>query len=184
MQPQPVGTEGGLYIRGGSLAKGYWRDAERTAQVFIKGPRIEGHEGMLYKTGDRARKDKDGLFYYLGRNDMQIKSRGYRIDLGEIEAALSTLDYVREAAVVAIADEGFASYTISCAYVMPSMTSSDPALTPVQLRSDLMKLLPTYMIPTQWRTVSRLPRNANGKIDRRLVKELFVPDATLTRRQA
>ncbi|MES2606647.1 MAG: amino acid adenylation domain-containing protein [Pseudomonadota bacterium] len=184
LQPQPFGTEGGLYIRGGSLAKGYWRDADKTRAVFIKGPRIDGHEGLLYKTGDRAKKERDGLIYYLGRNDMQIKSRGYRIDLGEIEAALSTLDYVRESCIVAVPDDSFATFTICCAYVMPSATTTDPALTPVQLRTDLLKLVPNYMIPSQWHALARLPRNANGKIDRRLVKEMFTPNATAARRQA
>jgi amino acid adenylation domain-containing protein len=178
LQDVGVGKEGDLYIGGAGLAKGYWRDPAKTAAVFMPG--TAQHEGRIYKTGDRAFTGSDGLIYFVGRNDQQIKSRGFRIDLGEIEAALSTLNYLREAAVVAIPDEGFANVTICCAYANPA----DVAVTPLKLKGDLANLVPHYMIPSRWQVVGNLPKTANGKIDRRKVREIFESDETAARRQA
>ncbi len=105
------GQIGDLYIQGVGLSLGYWRDAERTAEVFVNDPAV-AHDGAaaqaprIYKTGDLAKVDQDGLFHYIGRADSQIKSRGYRIELGEIETALSTVAEIKESAVVAIDSEG------------------------------------------------------------------------------
>lgn len=177
LQPLPPGHEGGLYISGTGLAQGYWQDTRLTKHAFLTRP---GQGGLIYRTGDRARLGQDGFIYFLGRDDQQVKSRGYRIDLGEIEAALYTLDYVREAVVVAASDENFANIAICCAYVNPATVT----LTTVRLRYDLACLLPQYMIPSRWLAVSHLPRNANGKVDRRKVKEIFESDETTARKQA
>jgi amino acid adenylation domain-containing protein len=178
LQPTPAGAEGDLYIGGDGLAQGYWRDPEKTQSVFIPDP--AQRDGRIYKTGDRAFVGADGLVYFVGRNDQQIKSRGFRIDLGEIESALSTLTYLREAAVVAVADDSFANVAICCAYAH----TGEFAVTPAKLKTDLGNLVPHYMIPSRWQALPKLPATANGKVDRRKVREIFESDETVARRQA
>ncbi len=144
----PPGEVGDLYIRGAGLSRGYWRDPDTT------------------------RAAADGLVYFLGRADSQIKARGYRIELGEIEAALSGLACLEEGAVVAVPADGFEGPTICCAYVAPSGVG----VTPPMLRTALAKILPGYMVPRRWMAFTRLPRNANGKVDRRRLREEFAED--------
>jgi acyl-coenzyme A synthetase/AMP-(fatty) acid ligase len=163
--PVRQGETGDLYIAGVGLAAGYWRDPERTAAAFVAHPERPGERA--YRTGDLARVGEDGLVYFLGRSDSQIKSRGYRIELGEIEAALNTLRGVQECAVVAIDTGSFEGAVIGCAYVPAS--GCDAA--PTTLKRDLASLVPPYMLPVQWLVLDRLPRNANGKTDRRRLKD-------------
>jgi len=163
----PVGEIGQIYIGGVGLSPGYWRDEEKTAAAFQS---IDGER--LYATGDLGWVDDDGLFRYVGRADSQIKHRGYRIELGEIEAALNALDELRESAVVAIETEGFEATAICCAYV-----PDDADVTTVKLRKALTGALPAYMLPSRWRTYDALPKNQNGKIDRRAVRETFQAEA-------
>lgn len=166
-QPLPPGETGDLYIAGVGLARGYWRDPERTANAFLPHPRRPGER--IYKTGDLARIGDGGLVSFLGRSDSQIKSRGYRIELGEIEAALHAVGRVQESAVVALATGGFEGAVICCAYV-PALGSN---VTPLVLRRELSRLIPSYMLPARWLAFDRFPKNANGKIDRRRLKEAF-----------
>ena len=112
---------------------------------------------------------EDGLVYFLGRSDSQIKSRGYRIELGEIEAALNTIDGVQQSAVVALNAGGFEGALICCAFV----PASGSAATPSTLRRDLSARIPAYMLPARWLAFEELPTNANGKVDRRRIKDLF-----------
>jgi amino acid adenylation domain-containing protein len=169
LQPLPPGQAGDLYIAGVGLSPGYWRDPERTGQVFVPDPRRSGPDGRLYRTGDVARLGKDGLVYFLGRRDDQIKSRGYRIELGEIESALAGLPGLREAVVVALPTGGFEGTAIACAYV----PVAGSAVSPTSLRKDLGRALPAYMVPSRWMALETLPRNANGKVDRKALKERF-----------
>jgi amino acid adenylation domain-containing protein len=171
LRPAPTGEVGDLYIAGDGLSPGYWRDDAKTAAAFVPDPR-PGRDGRLYRTGDLARTDEDGLVYFLGRQDSQIKSRGYRIELGEVEAALAAVEVLAEAAVVGVPSSGFEGTAICCAYV-PSV---DEPLEPAGLRLELGRLLPAYMLPTRWASLERLPRNANGKIDRPRLRELFAEE--------
>jgi amino acid adenylation domain-containing protein len=164
-RPVAPGAVGDLYIRGVGVSPGYWRDPEKTRAVFLPGP--AGPDDRLYRTGDLARLGEDGLVYFLGRADSQIKARGYRIELGEIEAALQTLPELEESAVVARRAAGFEGTTICCAYV----PRPGAAVTPMTLRNALGRLLPAYMLPTEWRAYGRLARNANGKIDRARIRD-------------
>jgi amino acid adenylation domain-containing protein len=167
LRPVPSGEIGHLYITGVGLSPGYWRDAEKTHAAFVRNSCGGDPASRIYRTGDLAYVGPDGLVYFVGRADTQIKSRGYRIELGEIEAALLTVKDLREAAVVALPSEGFEGTAIGCAYVpQPGRT-----VTPVALRRELGKLVPSYMLPARWREYDVLPRNANGKIDRRRIKE-------------
>jgi acyl-coenzyme A synthetase/AMP-(fatty) acid ligase len=167
LQPLPPGETGDLYIAGVGLARGYWRDPERTEAAFVRHPQRPFER--IYKTGDLARIGDDGLVYFLGRSDSQIKSRGYRIELGEIEAALNAVAGVLECAVVAVNTEGFQGAVICCAYVPAAGTD----LTPTAIRRDLSRLVPGYMLPTRWLAFDRFPKNASGKIDRRRLKDVF-----------
>jgi acyl-coenzyme A synthetase/AMP-(fatty) acid ligase len=106
--------------------------------------------------------------YFVGRSDSQIKSRGHRIELGEVEAALNTLEELKECAVVAIPTEGFEGTLICSAYV-----PRDSQTTHASVRSKLGRLLPSYMLPARWMCLEQLPKNANGKINRRQIQELF-----------
>ena len=134
---------------GAGLSPGYWRDAEKTAAVFVPHPRRSGER--MYRTGDLGRVRADGLVELIGRADTQIKSRGYRIELGEIEAALGTLSSLRESAVVAVASGSFEQWEICCAYVpMPGAEVG-----PAALRAQLARLVPGYMLPARWMAYAR-----------------------------
>jgi amino acid adenylation domain-containing protein len=164
--PAAAGETGDLYIAGAGLSPGYWRDAGKTEQAFLADPR--GGAGRIYRTGDLARVEDDGLVYFVGRSDSQVKSRGHRIELGEVEVAANSLDAVREVAVVAVDTGDFDAKAICCAW---APTEDAPA--GERLRSELQPLLPAYMVPSRWLRLDALPKNANGKIDRRRVRELF-----------
>jgi acyl-coenzyme A synthetase/AMP-(fatty) acid ligase len=112
---------------------------------------------------------EDGLVYYLGRADSQIKSRGYRIELGEIEVALNAILSLLESAVVGVKTDGFEGTTICCAYVAEQKSGVTPAI----IRKQLSHSLPSYMLPARWMAMDKLPKNANGKIDRRKLREFF-----------
>jgi acyl-coenzyme A synthetase/AMP-(fatty) acid ligase len=118
--------------------------------------------------------DEDGLVRFLGRADSQIKSRGYRIELGEIETALNALDGLRECAVVGVETGGFEGTAICCAYAASNGNGPEPA----GIRKELAAVLPSYMLPSRWMTMERLPKNVNGKIDRRQLRELFADQTT------
>jgi amino acid adenylation domain-containing protein len=172
LDPVPRGEIGDLYIRGVGLSPGYWRDPEDTAAAFVRNPRSEDSGDRLYKTGDLARTDPDGVAYFVGPVDSQIKSRGYRIELGEIEAALSTIDEVQEAAVLGIPTGGFEGTLIACAYAPMSGRQVPPG----DLRRALSALVPVYMLPSRWMRLPSLPKNATGKVDRRALREQFRND--------
>ena len=169
--PVPTGEIGDLYIAGVGLSPGYWRDEEKTAAAFVRDPRSA--DGRIYRTGDLARMTADGLVHFLGRADSQIKSRGYRIELGEIETALNALEEIRECAVVGVDTGGFEGTAICCAYAPAVGVEAEPA----EVRDKLRRLLPTYMLPARWLVLEALPKNVNGKIDRRSIREHFEQEA-------
>jgi amino acid adenylation domain-containing protein len=172
--PVPRGETGDLYIGGAGLSPGYWRDEEKTAQAFIPDPRDS--QGRIYRTGDLARVGDDDLVYFLGRADSQIKSRGYRIELGEIESALNAVGGVRECAVVGVDTEGFEGTAI-CAACAPGELEAP------RLRSALTEVLPSYMLPSRWMALDALPKNLNGKIDRRELRERFAAELERARQR-
>ena len=169
LKVQPPGEPGDLYIGGVGLSPGYWRDPENTYSSFLQRPGSSDPADRLYKTGDIAKVGTDNLVYYLGRADSQIKSRGYRIELGEIEAALTLVGELQESAVVAIQSDRFEGMTICCAYV----AEVNRPVTPAELCKKLSKLLPSYMLPSRWMVLERLPKNANGKTDRPQLRKQF-----------
>ncbi len=168
LHPVLPGQTGDLFIGGCGLSPGYWRDPSKTDAAFIRHPVKATSVKRIYKTGDLARTDAAGLVYFVGRKDSQIKSRGYRIELGEIEAALNDIDELKESAVVAVSSEGFENNLICCAFC-----PTTAAVVPREIRLRLKGRLPAYMLPTRWLHLEALPRNANGKVDRPLLREQF-----------
>lgn len=169
MQPVPMGIPGELLIGGVGLARGYLNRSALNADAFIPNPFRDVPGSRLYKTGDRVRYLTDGNLEFLGRYDQQIKHRGYRIELEEIEAVLGQHPNVHEA-VVALQDVGFEAPRL-VAYCTAVQT---PAPLPVDLRHFLMQMLPDYMIPARFLLLDVLPRTPNGKVDRHA---LPIPDA-------
>ena len=172
LQPVPPGEVGDLYIRGVGLSPGYWRDAEQTRRAFLPCRGGTGPADRIYRTGDLATLGTDGLIRYLGRADFQVKTRGYRVELGEIEAALHALGTLRECAVVGVQSRDFDGTAICCAYV----PADHATVTPAALRAALAAALPPYMVPSRWRVLDVLPKTSNGKIDRRPLQELFAAE--------
>jgi len=181
-RPVSPGVVGNLYIRGVGLSPGYWRDPEKTRAAFLPNPFSPDAADRIYRTGDLAKIGDEGLVYFLGRADSQIKSRGYRIELGEIDNALSAISLLQESAVVAIPTDGFEGTVICCAYV--PRPRPPVAVTPAEVRKELAKVLPAPMLPSRWLEFDRLPRNANGKVDRRALQEAFANRATVAGVQA
>jgi len=155
----PLGSVGELYVGGAGLARGYLDCPALTSERFVADP-FDQAGGRLYRTGDLVRWRGDGQLEYLGRLDDQIKLRGFRVELGEIEARLLALAEVREAAV--IAQEGRHGLHL-LAYIAPH---SGVQLSTPLLKSELASTLPDYMIPSRFIFLDRLPLNPNGKIDR------------------
>ncbi|MDE9436113.1 amino acid adenylation domain-containing protein [Xenorhabdus bovienii] len=166
LQEIPVGEEGELYIGGFNVAKGYWRRDELTAERFIDTPFASAQSTKLYRTGDRARYSDDGNIVYLGRTDQQVKIRGQRVELGEIELAITERGLLQELAVIPlVSKEG--DIRLAVCYV------ADEPLDEAELTSNLRKVLPDYMLPVRYLRFSALPLTANGKLDRRLLSQLL-----------
>ncbi|WP_437334473.1 amino acid adenylation domain-containing protein [Sorangium sp. So ce394] len=160
--PVPVGVAGELHIGGVGLARGYHNRPALTAERFVPDPFGDSPGGRLYRTGDLARYRPDGAIEFLGRLDHQVKLRGLRVELGEIEARLLLHPSVGEAVVVA-RDEAHGGKRL-VAYV----TGRDGATPePETLRAWLADALPAYMVPAPILPLPRLPLSPNGKVDRR-----------------
>jgi amino acid adenylation domain-containing protein len=159
-RPVPNGGIGELFIGGAQLARGYLNRPALTAERFVEDP--FGEPGArMYRTGDLVRTRPDGELEYLGRIDEQVKVNGYRVELGEIEAALVGSPLVEAAAVAPHPDD--AGHTRLTAYVVGT---AGAAVDAVELRRLLAKTLPPYMVPAVFVPLAELPLTANGKLDR------------------
>jgi amino acid adenylation domain-containing protein len=167
-EPVPVGVPGELYLGGEGLARGYLGRPELTAERFVPNPFEHGRGGgRLYRTGDVVRRRPDGRLDFLGRIDHQVKVRGFRVELGEVEAALARHRGVREAAVLAL-DEAEGGKRL-VAFVVPR---GEEPLSPAALRAFLRESLPDFMVPTGWAVLPELPLSPNGKVDRRALARM------------
>ena len=155
--PCPLGVRGELYLGGAGLARGYWNRPELTAEKFSANPFVPGR---MYATGDLARLHTDGSIELLGRTDFQVKVRGYRIELAEIEAALMQHAAVREAVVLQAKSGRLVGYV---ATAEERIIGDLPAL--------LARTLPEYMVPSTFVALPQLPRTANGKVDRKALPD-------------
>jgi D-alanine--poly(phosphoribitol) ligase subunit 1 len=158
------GDHGELCVRGSSLALGYWNDNERTATAFMQNPADSRYPDRIYRTGDIVFRDEEGLIFFAGRIDHQIKHLGFRIDLSEIEHVVINQSTVDNACV--IYDQKRKAIIL--------VYEARSKLTTKELFSLLKNKLPRYMIPKIFHRIGTLPRNANGKVDRRLIEATYV----------
>ncbi|MEV5427837.1 non-ribosomal peptide synthase/polyketide synthase [Streptomyces sp. NPDC052701] len=161
LRPVPPGVPGELYLAGAQVARGYLNRPGLTAARFPADPFGAPGERM-YRTGDRARWDDDGLLEFLGRVDEQVKIRGFRIEPGEVEAALLAHPDVTEAVVTA---REHAGRLMLVAYVVPAADRTPPPAD--ELRVALRRTLPDHMVPAAFVPLARIPRTSSGKTDRR-----------------
>jgi amino acid adenylation domain-containing protein len=160
----PVGVPGELWIAGIQVGRGYWRRPGLTAERFVPDPFAPEPGARMYRTGDRARWLADGTLEYLGRTDFQVKVRGFRIEPGEIEAALAALPGVRQAVVDARSGPGGARLVAWIA-----AEGAQPAA--AELRTGLLRSLPDHMVPSVFVPVDAMPLTPSGKVDRRALPE-------------
>ena len=157
------GAEGELAIGGEALARGYLGRPADTAAAFVPDPRPQLPGERIYRSGDRARRRADGVYEFQGREDRQVKVRGYRVEPGEVEAALAGHPAVAVVAVLARRAAGDAGEKRLVAYL-----EADPAAVPVPaLRAWLGERLPEWMVPAAFVHLARMPLDPNGKVDRR-----------------
>jgi amino acid adenylation domain-containing protein len=165
MQPVAPGQLGELWIGGVQLAKGYLNDPQRTSKAFHPNPFPHIWGEHLYRSGDLARQLPDGSFEYHGRIDHQVKIRGFRIELGEIESVLNAHPAVHEAAVLAV-DYGSGQKKLVATLAGRNADNTE-------IKEHLAQRLPDYMIPHRWEWLPSLPKNHNGKLDRKALQALL-----------
>jgi amino acid adenylation domain-containing protein len=172
-EPVPAGVVGELYIAGPGVARGYVNQPGTTAERYLPDP--HGACGSrMYATGDRARWREGGVLELLGRRDCQIKVRGVRIELAEVEAGIRSCPGVREAAVIAREDGANGRRLTACI-----VGDGGGAPQVDAIRRSLREKLPRPMIPTQFRFVDQIPRTPSGKVNRRQLSQ-SLPDAPAT----
>nr|WP_171983212.1 condensation domain-containing protein [Nocardia terpenica] len=164
LRPVPAGVVGEIYLAGKGLARGYLRRPDSTADRFVADPMVTGER--MYRTGDLARWLPDGTAEYLGRRDDQIKLRGFRIEPGEVQAALVRLPGVREAAVLVDRSPSGEPRLVA------GLARSGAPRSAHEWRAELSKRLPDYMIPAVFVETEHLPLNRSGKLDRAALLEL------------
>jgi amino acid adenylation domain-containing protein len=178
LKPQPLGVPGEIYIGGDGLARGYLNRPELTAEKFLKYRSYRSYSlyfsEKIYKTGDLARWLPDGDIEFIGRIDQQIKIRGFRVELGEIESRLTAYAGVREAVVRAVPAAGGGDKRL-CAYIVGE---EDVSLDVHGLREYLSLELPDYMIPSFFIQLEKVPLTPNGKVDS---KALPLPEISAAR---
>ncbi|KAH6645013.1 hypothetical protein BKA67DRAFT_127245 [Truncatella angustata] len=182
-----VGTAGELWIEGPNVGEGYLNNTEKTADVFVENPQwllrgaagFQGRRGRLYRTGDLVRYNPNGSLHYFGRRDTQVKIRGQRVELGEVEHHIRQLLPVEFQQIVSEVITPQSTkipalavfYTVSENLGPVGLDSRNTAI-PETFREDLGKLVPAYMVPTVYIPLSEFPMTASGKTDRRALRDL------------
>ncbi|MFC8010339.1 amino acid adenylation domain-containing protein [Streptomyces cinereoruber] len=159
LRPVAPGAIGELYVGGAGVGRGYLLDPVKTAATFVADPFAPVPGSRMYRTGDHVVQRPDGQLEFLERRDHQVKIRGHRVELGEIEAVLRSLPHVVDVAVTALEDPGGRARLV--AYLVA------PDTEPAAVRDALADLLPSYMVPAGWIPLPALPLTAHGKVDRR-----------------
>lgn len=166
LKPVAAGDVGELWLGGPCVGLGYLNNLEETAKRFRQDPLIDGYRAILYRTGDLVALDQHtGLLRFRGRADNQVKLRGYRVELEEIDHALASTPGVRQALAVVLRDVRGASRLVA-AYSGSKLSDAD-------LISSCNERLPAYMVPSRFIWMEDIPTNANGKADRRAVAALL-----------
>ncbi|MGF1426413.1 amino acid adenylation domain-containing protein [Kitasatospora sp. LaBMicrA B282] len=168
LRPVPYGVVGELCVGGAGVTRGYLNQPALTAAKFVPDPFTPGG-GRLYRTGDLVVRRRDGVLEYRGRNDGQVKIRGHRVELGEVEDTLRRLPGVADACAVRLRQDGFDGLV---AYLVPHEGHQPQA---GELRELLRAALPAPMVPDRYRLLARLPLTTNGKVDRRALPTDFAP---------
>jgi amino acid adenylation domain-containing protein len=153
--------EGELYVRGPGLMRGYWDQPDKTREVLVRNPFQEAYDEPAYRTGDLVTLDAEGNYVFLGRRDGMVKTRGYRVELGEVEAALYAHPAIREAVVLPVPDELLGSRLRAVIAV-----DGSGALTRQEVLEHCLRRLPRYMVPDAVEFCEALPRTSTGKVDR------------------
>lgn len=165
-QPVPIGVPGEIHIGGAGVARGYLNQPELTADLFVPDQFSTERQARMYRSGDLGRWRPDGTIEFLGRNDKQVKVRGFRVELGEIEAQLERHPLVKQATVLAREDAPGEKRLV--AYVIPCSQGGMEITPDVDtLRSYLRSVLPDYMVPGAFVVLERFPWTSSGKLDRR-----------------
>ena len=155
------GEVGELYVRGPSLMHGYWAQPDKTRLVLVRNPFRDAYDESAYRTGDLVTLDADGSYLFLGRRDGMVKTRGYRVEIGEVEAAIYEHPAVREAVVLTVPDELLGSRLRA----VISVTGSG-SLSRLDVLEHCRRRLPGYMVPDVVEFCEALPRTSTGKVDR------------------
>jgi amino acid adenylation domain-containing protein len=164
LQPVPDGEVGELIVRGSTLMSGYWGDSESSRRALVGRPSEGGFEDVYFRTGDRVRTLEDGNLTFVARGDFQVKIRGHRVELEEVETALLSLEPVEEAAAFAVPDAEGSSALRAAVVVGNGETSQREIL------AGLAKILPTYSVPNEVAVLRSLPRTPTGKVDRNALR--------------
>ncbi len=178
LQQLPVGMTGELCIAGAGIGAGYLGDPQLTASKFVASPFATTENSQLYRTGDLCRYREDGAIVFVGRMDDQIKIRGNRVELGEIETVLRTHSRIRDCAVIAVDDargnKRLASYLVLNNDLLNTneCESNDSLASTEEIRSFLSDQLPSYMVPTVFHLLERLPLTSHGKVDRQKLSSI------------
>ncbi len=165
LRPVAPGEIGELCLAGPNVGLGYLNDPTRSSASFIQNPLNPGYREIIYRTGDMVRVDAKGMLHILGRKDNQIKHMGYRIELEEIEAALHAQEAVEEAVALHRTRNGLSQIV--------GIVAASGEFNEASLRAGLRRFLPEYMVPSVFYREPALPKNQNGKVDRRRLAETY-----------
>lgn len=155
------GEVGELYVRGPSLMRGYWRQPAKTADALVRNPFRPEYDELVYRTGDLVTLEAGGDYSYLGRQDSMVKIRGYRVELGEVEATLHRHPGIREAVVLPVPDDNLGTRLRAVL-----TTDETGAVTRENVLDHCRQWLPSYMVPEIFEFREALPRTSTGKVDR------------------
>lgn len=161
IETSKIGEVGELCVKGTSLAVGYYNNPEKTKAAFVQNPLNDKYDEIIYRTGDLVSYNEYGEIMYMGRKDYQIKHMGNRIELGEIETAVSSLDDISRCCC--LYDEQKSKIVL--------VVESETEISRVELNQRLASIIPEYMLPGKVVTIPVMPLNANGKIDRKQLKD-------------
>ncbi|MBR2835577.1 MAG: amino acid adenylation domain-containing protein [Coriobacteriales bacterium] len=169
--PVPNGSKGELFIIGETVAREYWERPEQTQAAFHSCPDTLTQGRRSYRTGDEVTMEDDGLIYFHGRLDLQIKLHGYRIELGDIESILCALPQVRMACVLPVMRDGSIAHLT--AVIVPTEAGARGFALTKELKQLAKQSLPAYMIPSSFKYIDEMPLNPNGKADRKALAQLI-----------